>query len=362
MSRDDADEIRRMLDDRIEQVCDRYFPGWANVRGRGFLAPANKRDLGSFQLNLKGPRRGQWFRFSAQVGGGSVELISYALTGRVDDYKSAFAEARSFLGLSSERSPSESDDARKRRESEVHAARARRQREEREEQKRRERRAETAADIWAECQPIVGTLAEEYLLARGLPVPPAGWPDSVGFHKSLTYTLGDDKPSYPCLVGRIVDMSGETVAVHQIFLDPLTGTKIDQDPNKVTLGPAKGGAIRLGGVKPHINVCEGLETGLAILALDNYRKPVWPCIGTSGLAGVELPLEVQRVTVYPDGDRPMRRQGSDYVPAEPAGRKAARDLKDRVSRFIKVRVMEEPSPGRDYLDVWTDLQRIDGAA
>jgi hypothetical protein len=203
-------------------------------------------------------------------------------------------------------------------------------------------------------------LAETYLHTRGIPTPPTGWPnDVVGFHSGLVYGLDDKKPTFPALVGKIIDLAEEIVAVHQIFLDPLTAGKIDLDPSKVTLGPMAGGAIRLGGVAEHINACEGLETGLGIWSLIGYRRPVWPTLGTSGLAGLELPIGVKRLTIWPDGDRALRRQGDEYVIAVPPGRRAADELLSRAKRMgIAATKAEEPSPGRDYLDVWNDQRAL----
>ena len=95
----DTDMIREGLGARLEQVLDCYAPGWVGQRGIAYPAPKNKADLGSWQVQLRSPRRGNWFRFSQGLGGGPIQLLSYAITGAVDSYREAFAEARRFLGI-----------------------------------------------------------------------------------------------------------------------------------------------------------------------------------------------------------------------------------------------------------------------
>lgn len=363
--KNDADEIRRALDDRLESVLDHFYSGWVGRSGKGYLTPKNAKDLGSFQVNLRGPRRGQWYRFSQRIGGGSVELISYATTGNIKAYDIAFREARSFLGISDDHPDDEM--VRARRDEEAKRAHERRSVREAEEAKRRARRAETASEIWTECTSIIDTPAEQYLRGRGLPEPPKGWPDVLGFHRGLEYELGAewvDKrkarsgPTFPCLVARVDDVAGEVTAIWRIFIDPLTGGKASVETPKLGLGPAKGGAVRIGGVAKKIGVAEGIETALGVRALIARRYPVWACLSTSGMAGVELPLEVESVTIFPDGDQPIRREGDEYVPAEAPGTAAARKLRDKLTRLkIKSCVAEVPFPGKDYLDVYLDSIR-----
>lgn len=369
--RDDADEIRRRLTDSLEQLLSTYFPSHVVRRGKAYLSPKGAKQLGSFIVNLTGARRGQFYRFSQQIGGGVVELLSYHLTGGTKAYEQAFREARIFLGISDDRSERDTQEYKERRAREAEDARRQRERQEKEEAQRRQKRAATATELWAECRPIKGTLAEKYLTGRGLPVPPDGWPSCLGFHKGLEWELGaefdgDRKvksgPVFPCLIGEVVDVEGDTIAIWRIYLDPKTGGKAPVDNPKVGFGPAKGGAIRIGGDAALIGVAEGIESALGAWSLIGFRRPVWGALSTSGMSNLEIPSFVQRISVFPDGDRPFRRQGDEYVTAEPAGRKAARALKERCDAAgIACVIQAEPPAGFDYLDLYNEQRSMETA-
>ncbi|MBB6306244.1 DUF7146 domain-containing protein [Xanthobacter tagetidis] len=361
MRHDDADEIRHRLTTSLEQLLDHLHPGWVQHRGKAFLTAKSPKELGSFQVDLSGPHRGRWYRFSQGVGGGTVELIGYTLFDNPHAYAEAFREARAFLGMTTETAEAGAE-RRQRQEKAAREARERRESEARKEQQRRARRAETAAEMWAQCCPIPGTLAERYLHGRGIPTPPMGWPDVLGFHDGLEWELGSewegqgkdarkvkDGPVFPCLVARVQDMGGETIAVWRVFLNPETGGKAPVSNPKVGFGPAKGGAVRIGGVGEVIGLAEGLETSLAAWTLEGYRLPVWASLSTSGMMGFEPPLEVERVRLYPDGDLPRR--GPDGSILVGPGLAAAHTLRDRlVPSGIPVAVNLPPFHG-DFLDV-----------
>lgn len=362
--RDDAEEIRRRLGDQIESLLDHLYPGWAKRGGKAYLTPKNAKQLGSFQVNLTGARRGQWYRFSQDVGGGTVELISYAHTNGTHAYEIAFREARRFLGMD-DQPRAEDDRLRQRREEERAAAAEKRKHAEAADAARRERKAETAADIWSHCRPIAGTAAEIYLTGRGVPAPPEGWPDVLGFHPGLEWDQGAEwsdgrkvrkGPVFPCLVGRVQDVAGDTTAIWRIYL-AADGGKAPVTPAKLGLGAAKGGAIRIGGIGERIGVAEGLETALGAWWLIGRRYPVWSAMSTSGMAGIELPLAVNRVVIFPDGDKPTRRHGDEFVPTHGgAGIVAARRLAERMADARMPHVIEaEPPMGRDYLDLWNQI-------
>jgi phage/plasmid primase-like uncharacterized protein len=245
---------------------------------------------------------------------------------------------------------------------------------EEEEDRRRAARADTAAGIWECCVPIAGTLAEKYLIGRGIPVPPMNWPEQIGFAAEMPYWLDEnrEKACFPALVGRIQDIAGDTIAVQAVYLSP-DGRKIGREPNKLTFGPMAGGAVRLGGIAEHIHICEGMETGLAIRWLTGFNRPVWATLGTSGLSGIELPIAVRVVMVYPDGDKDYNKKDDQLVPAAMgASLKAAWALRERLSGTgVEIHICDPPVTtirngkpvGRDFLDVWvTSLKYEERAA
>ncbi|MCC6486711.1 MAG: toprim domain-containing protein, partial [Candidatus Hydrogenedentes bacterium] len=182
---------------------------------------------------------------------------------------------------------------------------------------------------------------------------------TLGFVPILAY---DRELSFPALIGRADNALGLGRAIQRIYLNPEKPKKAPVQPNKVTLGANKGCAVRLGGVAETIAVCEGIETGLAVAALTNFTMPVWACLGTSGLMGIDVPVEVTRVEIYPDGDRPFRKKGSDYIPSEPAGLVAACALRDRLLAQGVYVVMNPPPPaGSDYLDALKAMRELEHA-
>jgi hypothetical protein len=236
----------------------------------------------------------------------------------------------------------------------------------REEAQRVARKAATAAEIWAGCKPIAGTLAEIYLRARGIAVPPMGWPDCLGFAKSLLYDIDPSLGNHPCLVARVDDVGEAITAIWRIYLSADGKTKSKLLPNaKLGLGPAGGGAVRIGGSGTKIGAAEGIETAISAWQIENYRFPVWATLSTSGMMGLDLPLEVERLSIYADADLPRRnKDGEMETDWTPPGLRAALRLRDKVKAFgVKAVIQELPFvPGRDFADVLKSCVAAENAA
>lgn len=212
---------------------------------------------------------------------------------------------------------------------------------------------EAANLIWRGGVEIAGTVADRYLISRGV----GGIEDlKLRFHASLPYPKG--KP-YPALVARVDDVDGHLTAVWRIFLRD-DGRKADVPNAKLGLGPARGGAVRLGGMSRKIGIAEGVETALGAWNLMNRAFPVWAALSTAGMVAFEPPLGVDHVVIFPDGDKPIRKRGHEYEPAIPAGRKAAEALRSNLLKAgVACTIAAEPPPGRDYLDLWREQCRED---
>jgi hypothetical protein len=366
LTRDDAAEIKRLLNQNLEGVISKFWPG-ALTRGRvAYCAPTGRSDdLGSFVVYLGSVgkyHRGEWQRSSKGIGGDELNLFAYGDSGERSHKadKETFASARRYLNLDTSRPETEAE--RERRTSDQAAFAKRQEENDRRAREREKLRTRTAAEIWAESVPIAGTHAEAYLLARGLLVPPEGWPDALRFHRGLAYDL-DDSLSFPVLVCRVDDCFGDITAVWRIFLDAKKPAKAAVAKSKLGLGVAAGGAVRLGEVADQIGIAEGIESALGAMALIKYRFPVFAGLSTSGLAGFEVPLGVSAIRIFADGDKPWRKAGDDIELAEPAGRAAARKLKARLDAIgITALIEREPPMGKDFLDIWVARQRAEARA
>lgn len=250
--------------------------------------------------------------------------------------------------------------ARLARETERRARDAQRAEEERREQ---EKKADTVRSIWEGAVPIGGTLAEEYLRTRSIELTdfPAGtvWMPSLRFHSGLK--LGNER--HPALIGGVQAKNRKLTAVWRIFLKP-DGTALKDDEGKkvkLGLGPASGGAVRLGPVGEVLRLTEGIETGLGVALLTKCKASVWATLSTSGMLNFEIPDGVKRLEIYADGDRHRlnKRTGGIMVPP---GIAAAKQLQERaIKEGVQASVLPSPEPD-DWLNVWEarkkDEQRL----
>ena len=102
-------------------------------------------------------------------------------------------------------------------------------------------RAAAALAIWQSATPADGTSVETYLALRGLHVPP---PTTLRFHAGLKHPSGG---IWPAMVALITRGSDDTpLAVHRTFLGRDGAGKAPVEPQKMMLGPCRGGAVRLG--------------------------------------------------------------------------------------------------------------------
>jgi hypothetical protein len=200
----------------------------------------------------------------------------------------------------------------------------------------RERRTEIARRIWNAAKDARGTPVERYLRSRGIIVPP---PLFLRWMASCKH--GPTEADLPALVGKVVNLDGELVAVHRIFLLPNGTGKAALDPQfqKMSLGPTAGGTVRLGLLDPNraLIVGEGIENTLSLMQLRGL--PGWSAIGTSGLKSLVLPRAAIRVLIAVDHDRHGK------------GEAAAREAGERwLAEGREVRLAIPSAPG-DWNDV-----------
>jgi hypothetical protein len=137
------------------------------------------------------------------------------------------------------------------------------------------------------------------------------------------------------LVTRGID--GQAVAIHRTFLAPDGSGKAPVDPQKMMLGPCRGGAVRLAPAAEHVLVGEGIETCLA--AMQASGLPAWAGLSAGGTARLILPALPLAGTVTIAAD------------ADPAGMRAAFAAAERWhAEGRRVRIARPPA-GSDFNDL-----------
>ena len=121
------------------------------------------------------------------------------------------------------------------------------------------KRTQAALAIWQQASPAQGTLVETYLASRGL---------TSLRRRRCAFTraeapLGGIWPAMVALVTRGVD--DVPLAIHRTFLARDGSGKAPVDPQKMMLGPCRGGAVRLAPAGDVLMVGEGIETCLAAM-------------------------------------------------------------------------------------------------
>jgi hypothetical protein len=201
------------------------------------------------------------------------------------------------------------------------------------------KRSALALAIWRACGPANATPVQTYLAARGINLP---LPDALRFHYRLKHPAGDRWPAMVALVTHGTDAT--PLAIRRTFLARDGSSKAPIDPQKMMLGPCRGGVVRLADAdlsgRPFANsgvlmVGEGIETCLA--AMQATGHPAWAALSTAGLCALDLPEYVRDVIVLADADA--------------AGEAAARDCARRWKRQGQRVRIARPPQGMDFNDM-----------
>lgn len=200
-----------------------------------------------------------------------------------------------------------------------------------------------AVRLWKASVPIAGTLAEEYLLARGLSPP---YSKALRFNPATILGSGPTKRIMPAMIAAAENDIGVT-AVQRTFLDPEDVLRKPIPKPKVSLGLIGSAAIRLAPATDELGLAEGIEDALS--ATEWFGTPTWALGGVERLAFVAIPERVRRVIIYADRGRAAERlleKARDHLTAN------GRELIPRL-----------PQHHDDWNDAWrARLQRTDAAA
>jgi hypothetical protein len=168
-----------------------------------------------------------------------------------------------------------------------------------------ERNGERAIALWLGSTALACTLAERYLALRGLTnliTSPA-----LRFHADTPHPEGG---RLPALIALVHDVYGHAVAVHRTFLDHVTGAKAAVEPARASLGPVRGGAVRLVPSAPEMVVGEGVENSASAALM--LGLPAWSAVSAGNLAhGLLLPDDVRSVVIASDPDEVGQRAAAE---------------------------------------------------
>ena len=162
--------------------------------------------------------------------------------------------------------------------------------------------SDLALRIWKEGKDAHGTMAERYLHARDLVLPPLHASEIVRYHPRCPRGKGRQ----PALMALFRDgQTDRPKAIQRIFL-----TSDARKDGAQMLGPVGGCAMKLSskadtftdalGFCPVLNICEGLETGLALYAASH--KPIWAVGSAGAIQNFTVLFGVGELVIWADND------------------------------------------------------------
>lgn len=259
------------------------------------------RRKGSLSIDIK---KGTWYDYEAAAGGGVLDLIR-------KERSCSIGEALRWLEHIGEHvAPVQPVDDDPRRTSSLR---------------------EAAMRIWRETRPLEGTIASMYLTGRGLSCDSA----DVRFHPNCPFGRDEnDRPRYVPAMVALVRNPGDRIpmGIHRTELT-IDGRKLDRK----MLGPCHGGVVMLSNhdADTAVGVCEGIETGLAVIQLGG--GPVWACLSAGSLSAFPMLGGVHRLTIFADNDK--------------AGLESAQKLAHRwIGMGIETTIQAPKEKGTDFAD------------
>ncbi len=346
-------ELEQLLRSQVESLCHHLLPAGREECGYWRVGSLQGEPGQSLAVNLSGANAGLWTDFSApdntpERGGDCLWLIARVMFGgRLPD---AISYAISWLGLDGlDPKRLKTEKARARKEMNDAATQA---------AKMVEGRRRAAHGLYLSADPIPGTIAETYLISRGIDLRAAGLeaPGALKFHAQVYCKEAEKK--LPCLVAAIVNLEGQHVATHRTWLRADGQGKASLVEPKKALGKFAGGFIPLwkGEHKcamkdlpagTPVLVSEGIEDGLsAAIARPQHR--VIAAVSLSNIGSLRLPDAMGPLVILAQRDEKAR-----------AIESLERAIAKQQDQGRDVRLAYPPRGVKDLNDL---LQAEDGAA
>jgi hypothetical protein len=285
-----AAELARRLARDAEAVCRHYLSNGRREARYWLVGDVRNTPGRSLFVRLTGPdsgkgAAGKWTDAATGEHGDLLDLI--ALNRCLDRLRDALDEARSFLRLR-RRAPEPDDE---------HRALA-----------PPSGSPEPARRLFAMSQPIIGTLAEAYLRARGITT--LHGTEGLRFHPRCYYRPDPFSPTetWPALIAAVTDLQGRITGVHRTWLDPSGTGKAPIDTPRRAMGHLLGHGVRFGAARERapakagiLAAGEGIETMLSLrMALP--LLPMIAALSANHLAAILFTPALRRLYVARDAD------------------------------------------------------------
>ncbi len=300
-------ELEQLLRAAVHSVCHNLLPNGREECGYWRVGSIGGEPGQSLAVNLTGPNVGLWTDFSAPDSTPERSGDMLWLAARVR-YAGKLADAItwgiSFLGLDGldpNRLRTEKAKARKAaNDAATDAARL------------AERNRRSAMQLYLSGAPIAGTIAETYLISRGIDLRAHGLvaPGSLKFNGEVY--CKEAQRRLPCLVAAMVNVSGHHVASHRTWLREDGKGKAALIEPKKALGKFRGGFIPLWKGRHDVPmkdipqgtpvlVSEGIEDGLSA-ALACPEERVIAAVALDNMGALELPPQMGPLIILAQHD------------------------------------------------------------
>lgn len=162
-------------------------------------------------------------------------------------------------------------------------------------------------------------------------------PPTIKYHPHLIHS--PTKTYHPAMIAAITEWpSSKITGVHRTYIKPDGSAKVDVEPNKMILGKANGGAVRLASLGKKLAIAEGIETALSVQLVTGI--PTWAALSATFMENIILPPPDQVPEVIIAADH-------DMAGIHAADRLAARLL----STGYQVEIIKPEQKGWDFNDV-----------
>ncbi len=277
--RETSREIALRLTERALEVCQLYLPNGKRVGDYWIVGDAHGAKGRSLFVRLVGPpsgkgAAGKWQDAATGEHGDLLDLIATAC--RFDSHRDARDEARRFLNRSSPHPL-------------LTTGRIHRD------------RTQAAQRLFNASHPIAGTLAEAYLLSRG--IPDVAGLGALRFHPRCTYREeADARPEpWPAMIAAVNNDDGVVTGVLRTWLARDGRSKAPLDAPRKALGTLAGNAVRIGAANDVLIVGEGVETVLSLRSVLPFM-PFAAALSAQHLGMFHFPSTVRRLYIAVDRD------------------------------------------------------------